>query len=419
MTTTTRPEPPALLSTEHERDPYATYRILREHYPVHHDSSADTWLVSRMDDVRTVFGSSEVCNQHYTEQFGEIHGRTIIEMDGAEHSAHRKLLTPYLHSKGLEQFLPTIRATAEDRIDPVLAASIAADPENPTFDLVAEFAALYPIDVTREILGAPCDMEDAFKRWHRDISDSFDNLAGSQEVIDRAEGTRDELEAYFGPLIRERRGQGGTDLVSLLADAEVGGLELSDQEIRAFIALIIVAGVGTPNSAVGSTFKLLIEHPEQMEAVYEDRSLLLDAFAEQLRHSPPIHIIQRVAVDDIELDGGVIPEGATIGCMLASANRDETKFDRPDEFDIFRTDNNTDRAFRASADHVSFATGRHFCVGNALARDELEIAADVIFGRMDGPPRFADGFTASETGVWFRAPAELRLTFTPLRTDRG
>ena len=160
-------------------------------------------------------------------------------------------------------------------------------------------------------------------------------------------------------------------------------------------------------------FKLLIEHPDQLDAVFRDRGLIVDAFAEQLRHAPPVHMILRIAAAEIELAGVSIPEGAKIGMVLASANRDPTKFRDPDRFDIFREDNDTDRAFRASADHISFADGRHFCVGNALAREEVVIATNALFDGMADPPAFADGFEAAETGVWFRAPSRLEIAFEP------
>jgi len=99
-------------------------------------------------------------------------------------------------------------------------------------------------------------------------------------------------------------------------------------------------------------------------------------------------------------------------CVFA-ANRDETKFADPDRFDIFREDNSTERAFRASADHISFADGRHFCVGNSLAREEVDIAINVIFDHMASPPAFAPGFEATETGIWFRAPHHLEIVFEP------
>jgi pulcherriminic acid synthase len=223
--------------------------------------------------------------------------------------------------------------------------------------------------------------------------------------------TREELREYFMPLIAERRGNGGQDLVSLVADADVGGTRLTDEEICAFISLVIVAGGETTDSAIASLFKLLLENPDQLEAVRADRSLVLDAFAEQLRYAPPVHLILRIAAADVEVAGTTIPKGAKIGLVLAAANRDENKFADPDRFDIFRTDNDTDRAFRASADHISFADGRHFCVGNSLAREEVEIAVGEILDALPGPPRFAAGFEPGETGIWFRAPQTLDLSY--------
>jgi pulcherriminic acid synthase len=238
-------------------------------------------------------------------------------------------------------------------------------------------------------------------------------MSGAQEPYDRAMQTRQELREYFIPLIRERRQQDGQDLVSLVARADVGGLRLTDEEICAFISLVIVAGGETTDSAIASLFRLLIQHPDQLDAVYNDRKLILDAFAEQLRIAPPVHITLRMAAADVEIADVTIPKGAKIGMVLASGNRDETKFKDPDRFDIFREDNNTDRAFRASADHIAFADGRHFCVGNSLAREEVEIAANVILDAMDGPPRLAEGHEAKEVGHWFRAPRDLHLAFKP------
>ena len=285
------------------------------------------------------------------------------------------------------------------------------------FDLVSEFTAVYPIVVTRQMLGVPDDMHDTVVRWYQNMADAISNLEGAQDPYDRGMETRQELRDYFLPLITERRKSDGQDLVSLVARADVGDLRLSDEEICAFISLVIVAGGETTDSAMASMFKLLIEHPDQLEAVYRDRSLILDAFAEQLRFAPPVHMILRIAAADIEIAGGRIPQGAKIGVVLAAANRDQAKFKDPDRFDIFREDNSTERAFRASADHISFADGRHFCVGNSLAREEVEIATNVIFDSMAGPPRFAEGFQAKETGVWFRAPHHLLIEFDPVAAE--
>jgi pulcherriminic acid synthase len=431
MSVTARSGPPEILSVEHERDPYATYRLLREEYPVHHDESTDIWLVTRMDDLRGLFKRKEVTSENYEFQIGQFHGRTLIEMEGKEHTAHRRLLSPFLHSGGLEDFVPRIRIAAREVLAPVVrreAAKVSGEMvgaivdeqdaaatagREPRFDLVSEFTAIYPITVTREMLGVPATMHETVVRWYESIADAISNLEGAEEPYERGMRTREELREYFMPLIAERRGQGGQDLVSLVADADVGGHRLTDEEICAFVSLVIVAGGETTDSAIASLFKLLLENPDQLEAVRADRSLVLDAFAEQLRVAPPVHMILRIAADDVEVAGTTIPKGSKIGMVLAAANRDETKFADSDKFDIFRTDNDTDRAFRASADHISFADGRHFCVGNSLAREEVEIAVNEIFDALPGPPRFAAGFEPGETGVWFRAPQRLELTYGP------
>jgi pulcherriminic acid synthase len=256
-------------------------------------------------------------------------------------------------------------------------------------------------------------MQETVVRWYENIADAISNMAGDPEIHARAMQTREELRAYFMPMIQERRTGDGQDLISLVARADMKGLRLTDDEICAFLSLVIVAGGETTDSAIASMFRLLILHPDQLEAVFTDRRLILDAFAEQLRIAPPVHITLRHAGEDVELHGVTIPADSMIGMCLASGNRDETVFQDPDQFDIFREDNNTDRAFRASADHISFADGRHFCVGNSLAREEVDIATNVIFDAMAGPPSLAAGHQAEEVGHWFRAPANLHLTFAP------
>lgn len=431
-----QPSPPQILSDEHECDPYETYRILRAGYPVHHDESTDIWLVSRMADLRMLFKRKDVTSENYEFQIGQFHGRTLIEMEGKEHAAHRRLLSPFLRSSGLEAFLPKIQAAAASILVPVvqreaarvsksLVGSIAQRESDAvaagtqphgSFDLVSEFTAVYPITVTREMLGVPDDMHDTMMRWYRNIADAISNLEGAQEPYDRGMQTREEIRDYLLPLIEERRRGDAQDLISLVARADDDGLRLTDEEICAFTSLVIVAGGETTDSALASMFKLLIEHPTQLQAVWNDRRLIRDAFAEQLRIAPPVHMILRIAAADIEVSDVRIPKGAKIGMVLAAANRDEAKFRDPEQFDIFREDNDTERAFRASADHISFADGRHFCVGNLLAREEVEIATNVIFDNMSGPPRFADGFKASETGIWFRAPHQLKIAFDPVPT---
>jgi pulcherriminic acid synthase len=123
-------------------------------------------------------------------------------------------------------------------------------------------------------------------------------------------------------------------------------------------------------------------------------------------------MIMRQTIRDVELQGVQIPEGSTITCMLAAANRDPRKFSDPDTFDLFRTDNDTSRAFTAAADHLAFIDGRHFCVGAMLARTEVDAAANHLLDHLQDL-RLREGFTPAEEGIFTRAPNHLEVTFVP------
>ena len=194
--TLTTPPPPLILSHEHERDPYETYRILREHHPVHYDESTDIWLVSRMDDLRALFKRKDVTSENYKFQIGQFHGRTLIEMEGKEHTPIAGCSARSSTAPGSSGFAPRIRTAAS--VDPHAgrpargrqgvqgprrsrraAGEVAAGA--PQFELVSEFTSVYPITVTREMLGVPDEMHETIVRWYQNIADAISNLEGAQE----------------------------------------------------------------------------------------------------------------------------------------------------------------------------------------------------------------------------------------------
>ena len=143
-----------------------------------------------------------------------------------------------------------------------------------------------------------------------------------------------------------------------------------------------------------------------------DRGLIPAAFAETLRFTPPVHMIMRQPSADVELSGGTVEAGKTVTCLIGAANRDGERYADADRFDVFRQDLTTANAFSAAADHLSFALGRHFCVGALLARAEIEVGVNQL---LDALPdlALAEGETAEERGLFTRGPASLRVTFTP------
>jgi pulcherriminic acid synthase len=414
--TISRPAPPDILSPEHARDPYETYRILLEDYPVLYHPGTQSWIVSRHEDVSELFHNKLVTSDNYAWQLEPVHGRTILQMEGREHTAHRRLLTPFFHGTGLDRFRPTIARTAQSLAEPFLqreaAAVRAGERDRGEADIAYEFTRMYPISVIVEMLDLPQDEHEKFERWYVSIMEFLTNLDGAPGPIEAGLRTRRELADYLLPVIAERREGDGDDLISLFCRAEVDGEKLTDDDIRGFISLTLTAGGETTDRAISSLFSNLLQNPEQLAAVYEDHTLIDDAFAETLRHSPMVHMVMRQATEDLELQGVSIPAGATITCMLGAANRDPRKFADPDRFDIFRTDNDTERAFRASADHVTFADGRHFCVGAMLARTEVQVGVGLLLDHMKDL-RLRDGVIPVEEGVYTRAPNHVEVTFVP------
>jgi len=411
-----KPAAPDILSAEHAHDPYETYRVLLEHYPVLYHEPTNSWLVSRHADVLRLFRDKSVTSENYSWQLEPVHGKTILQMEGREHSLHRRLLTPFFHGTGLENFKPTIGKVINLLADPFLdrerGAVEGGTKKRAEVEIVGEFTAHFPVNVIVEMLDLPREDHPKFERWYNAIMAFLSNLSGDQGVGERGLQTRAEMADYMLPIIAERRSSDGDDLLSLMAHAEVDGEMLTDDEIRAFVSLMLTAGGETTDRGMASLLKNLIEHPDQFKAVEEDRSLIPVAFAETLRFSPPVHMIMRQPSVDMEIQGVTIPAGSTITCLLAAANRDPLKFEDPDRFDIFRKDNSSERAYRASADHLAFIDGRHFCVGAMLARTEIEIGMNSLLDRM-ADMRFADGFVPAEEGVFTRAPNRLDVTYVP------
>jgi pulcherriminic acid synthase len=159
-------------------------------------------------------------------------------------------------------------------------------------------------------------------------------------------------------------------------------------------------------------FANLLQHPDQLKAVREDRSLIASALAETLRFSPPVHMIMRQPAEDVTVTGGTIPAGSTVTCLIGAANRDGGRYGDADSFNIFRTDLDSANAFSAAANHLAFALGRHFCVGALLAKSEVEVAASQLLDAMPDV-RLRSGFRPAERGVFTRGPASLPVEFTP------
>ncbi len=399
---------PDILSPEFERDPYRAYRRMRDDEPLIWHEATNSYIVSRYEDVERVFKDKkgEFSTENYDWQIEPVHGRTILQLSGREHAVRRALVAPAFRGSDLrDKFLPVIERNSRELIDRFRTTG--------SVDLVTDYASRFPVNVIADMLGLDKSDYDRFHGWYTAVIAFLGNLSGDQEVIRAGERTRVEFAEYMLPIIRERREAPGDDLLSVLCTAEVDGVRMSDEDIKAFCSLLLAAGGETTDKAIAAIFANLLRHPDQLAAVRADRELISRAFAETLRYTPPVHMIMRQSTTEVALSGGTVPAGATVTCLIGAANRDGKRYRDPDSFDIFREDLAATNAFSAAADHLAFALGRHFCVGALLAKAEVEIGVGQLLDAMPDI-RLADGFDPVEHGVFTRGPQSLPVRFTPI-----
>ncbi|EPD63582.1 cytochrome P450 [Streptomyces sp. HGB0020] len=401
------PQVTDILSPEFAADPYPAYAAMREKEPLIWHEATQSYIISRYEDVERVFKDkkAEFTTDNYNWQLEPVHGKTILQLSGREHAVRRALVAPAFRGSELqEKFLPVIERNSRELIDAFRHTGSA--------DIVHDYATRFPVNVIADMLGLDKADHARFHGWYTAVIAFLGNLSADPEVTAAGERTRVEFAEYMIPIIRERRDHLGDDLLSTLCAAEVDGVRMSDEDIKAFCSLLLAAGGETTDKAIASILANLLMHPEQLAAVREDRSLIPAAFAETLRYTPPVHMIMRQAATDVQVSGGTIPAGATVTCLIGAANRDEQRYRDPDRFDIFRQDLTTTSAFSAAADHLAFALGRHFCVGALLAKAEVETGVNQLLDAMPDL-RLADGFDPVEQGVFTRGPQSLPVRFTP------
>jgi cytochrome P450 len=267
-------------------------------------------------------------------------------------------------------------------------------------DLVRELTLPFPIQVIAAMLGLPDADLPQFHRWAVElISITVDILRG----VEASQKLRD----YFAVILAARRLEPREDLISVLAHAELDGQRLTDEEIFAFLRLLLPAGAETTYRSSSSLLFGLLSHPEQLAAVRVDRSLIKRAIEEGLRWEAPLTGIARLTMRDTEVAGVSIPAGAVVGVCLGAANHDEARWARPEAFDIFRE----------AKPHMAFAYGAHTCIGMHLARMETRVLLNAVLDRLPGLRLDPGGEDVHVTGLGFRAPRALPVLFDPVPRD--
>jgi cytochrome P450 len=354
------------------QNPYPVYKTLRDEHPVFFSEQLNAYVLSRYSDVTAALRDPVFTVRNYEFQSEPLHGRTFIQMDGQEHSRYRNVVAPSMRGRELfENLMPMIERTATALMNPLFEKSQA--------DFATEFAARFPVLVIMSMLGLGTENEKDFLRWYRSFVDFIADLGRTPSITERAFQTKEEITSRLLPIIAAKRNNPTDDLLSTMCSTEIDGVKMTDAEIKAFISLLITAGGESTDKMLSLMLRNLLKHPDQLEAVRKDRSLIEKAFAESLRYSPVTHRLMRITNADVEIAGNKIPAESQVLLMLGAAQHDERQFKDPDIFDIYREDLDAARAFSGSANHLAFGAGRHFCVGAMLAKAEIEIAFNKLF----------------------------------------
>jgi len=381
------------------RDPYPELAEVRRSTPVvglpaaaGNPGGRPMYIVLRHEDVTRVLRDGETFSSSILgDVMGDVMGREIIlAMDEPEHRRHRALVATAFRQSSLARW-------EESLVSGVVHGLIDAFADRGAAELVHEFTFPFPTKVVAGVLGLPQDDYLDFQRWAVAI------ITANIEPERGRAGSR-ALKDYLAGVLEARRREPRDDLISELAHASLDGEELDDEEIYSFLRLLLPAGVETTFRSSGNLLFLLLTHPEQLEAVRADRSLVPQAIEEALRLEPPLLITSRLATCDVELSGVVIPAGSAVTPMLGSANRDPAQYPDPDRFDIFRD----------PRQHLSFGTGPHMCLGMHLARMETRVALNALLDRLPGlrlDPVAAARDDPHVHGQVFRSPTSLPVTW--------
>lgn len=359
-------------------DPYPAYAELRAKGRVQYFEATDQWLVPRHADVSALlrerrlgrtyqhrfshedFGRMAPPAEH--EPFHTLNDHGMLDLEPPDHTRIRRLVSKAFTPRTVEQLKPYVARLAGELVDELVQKGGG--------DLLTDVAEPLPVAVIAEMLGIPEADRAPLRPWSADICGMYE-LNPPEDVAARAVRASVEFSGYLRELIAERREHPGDDLISGLIAAHDEGDRLTEQEMISTCVLLLNAGHEATVNATVNGWYALFRNPDQLAALRADHSLIPSAIEELMRYDTPLQLFERWVLDDIEIDGTVIPRGAEIAMLFGSANHDPDVFPHPDRLDLTRKDN----------PHISFSAGIHYCIGAPLARIELAASMTALLER--------------------------------------
>jgi cytochrome P450 len=369
------------------RDPYPTYRALRESGPIHcvERGPFRFWALHRHADVVAVLRDPRAsvdrsfqprpvpdppgldpATLHPFARALRALARVMLFRDPPDHTRLRGLVNKAFTPRMVEALRPRIQALVDELLAPHLAGS--------RLDVVHELAEPLPILVIAELLGLPAADRVQLKAWSDDLAVMLDGSIAMQHLGPGVQSASAVIEYLRGHLEARRRRAGrpgSEDLLSAMLAAQESDEHLSDDEILATALLVMGAGHETTTNLIGNGVLALLRNPAELARLRREPALVASAVEEILRFDSPVQATSRVFPEPIELHGRRIAAREEVGLLLGAANRDPAVFEAPERLDLGRPDNR----------HVSFGFGIHFCLGAGLARLEGQLALGSLVAR--------------------------------------
>jgi cytochrome P450 len=375
-----------------EVDP--TYAQVRRDEPVcrvHLPYGGDGWLVTSHAGVRTVlsdprFSRAAAAGREVPRIVPYLLPPGLLaSMDPPEHTRIRKLVSGAFTMRRIAELRPRIEQITHDLLDAL----------QPPVDLLPSFAVPLPTIVIGEMLGVPPADQEQLRDWTDRI------LRVTPMADEELANAAVELTGYLSALLAERRKNQTDDVMSALLDASDEHGRLSERELVLLVFFILTASYDTTTKQLANSIYVLLNHPDKWAALHADLELVPAAVDELLRYIPLVSAGSntRIAIEDVQVEGVTIRAGEAVIFSAASANRDPSVFERPDELDFSRTENR----------HLSFSHGLHHCLGTHLARLTLQIALATLVKRC--PDLRLAGPVTFKTGRLLRGPETLPVAW--------
>ncbi|MBX6765862.1 MAG: cytochrome P450 [Actinomadura rubrobrunea] len=401
--------PEALLATFFDPatrpNPYPVLNQLREATPFT-AMDGSLLVLGRYRDVDRVLrhpaASADRSNSRIlSAQAVKSREQVMTFLDPPDHTRLRRLVSKAFTPRVVADLEPRVREIVDEMLDEIAR-------EGDAFDVPVAFSYPLAVRVICELLGVPPEDHKIFGHWSTVLGRALDPLmaASRSELQDEEDlATRAAFYDYFRDLIAQR-GRDGDDLLSRLVRAEEEGDQLSEDELLATCALLVMAGHETTANLISHGVLTLLRHPDQLQLLREDPSRVPAAVDELLRYEPSVQMLHRMAKEPMVFDDLVVPAGDVL-LLNAAANRDPRQFPDPDRFDI-------DRGTVNRLEHLSFSAGPHYCLGSNLGKLEATVALEKFVTRMVDPQLDADSLQY-RPHIILRGPEHMTVMFQGLR----